>query len=514
MKLYKYLPMLLLVSFASCEIDRLPISEISEDAYFNDADEVATALVSCYAGLQAPMQYEWRLTEMRSDNTRVEQLTSTSTMTIANIEFDKCKVTTTNTALYDYWYASYKNIANCNTVLDAMDVVTEKSEYNEIAGQARFIRAYHYFNLVRLFGPVMIVDTRISAQDAVTDYPRMSVDEVYAFIIEDLEQAAYMLDDVTYDDANAARATQWAAKGLLGKVYMTLQDYEAAIPYLYDVLNNSGHSLQPTYADVFDIANECNSEIIFTIRYTSGGIGLGSPFGNWFAPEQSLDYVIANDGSSYNYPTSIIISAHTISEADLTAGTPAVYDGRKDTSVQEGYYGVNDAWIDDCFVNKFISPVTNDEDGDKDWPILRYSDVILMYAEACNELDDMASAVDYINKTRARARNYYIDDDEYVYSDYDEYTVADFSTKHEMRMALEDERQLEFAFENQRWFDLVRTDRALVVVNQNFIDDPFYAEAMEDEGLYIDEVTSNMILLPIPQEEIDSNPTITQNAGY
>ncbi|MFR9495234.1 MAG: RagB/SusD family nutrient uptake outer membrane protein [Rikenellaceae bacterium] len=500
MKLYKYLPMLLLASFASCEIERLPISEISEDAYFNDADEVATALVSCYAGLQAPMQYEWRLTEMRSDNTRVELLTSTSTMTSANIEFDKCAVTTTNTALYDYWYATYKNIANCNTVLDAMDVVTDKSEYNEIAGQARFIRAYHYFNLVRLFGPVMIVDTRISAQDAVTDYPRKPVSEVYDFIIEDLEQAAYMLDDVIYDSSNAARATQWSAKALLAKVYMTLQDYTSAREYLYDVLNNSGHSLQPNYADVFDISNECNSEIIFTIRYTSGGIGLGNPFGNWFAPEQSLDYVINNDGNSYNYPTSIIIDAHTAVEADYTAGTDAIYDLRKDTSVKEGYYA-GTTWIDDAYVNKFISPVTNDEDGDKDWPILRYADVVLMYAEAINEIEGPASAIKYINMTRSRGGLEDLD-------------AADFATKHSMRMALEDERQIEFAFENQRWFDLVRTDRVLEVINQNFIDDPFYAEAMEDEGLIIETVTSNMILLPIPQEEIDANPNITQNAGY
>ncbi len=501
MKLYKYIPMLLLVSFASCEIERLPISELSEDAYFNNADEVATALVSCYAGLQAPMQYEWRLSEMRSDNTRIEQLTSTSTMTNANIEFDKCAVTTTNTALYDYWYASYKNIANCNTVLDAMDVVTDTAEANEIAGQARFIRAYHYFNLVRLFGPVMIVDTRISAQDAVADYARCPVSEVYDFIINDLELSAYMLDDVIYDDANAARATQWSAKALLGKVYMTLQDYETARTYLYDVLNNSGHSLQSTYADVFSISNECNSEIIFTIRYTSGGIGLGNPFGNWFAPEQSLDYVINNDGNSYNYPTSIIIDAHTITEADPSTGADAIYDTRKDTSVHEGYTGVNSAWIDDAYVRKFWSQVTNDEDGDVDWPILRYADVVLMYAEAINEIEGPASAVKYINMTRTRGG-------------WDAYTEADFNTKHDMRMALEDERQLEFAFENQRWFDLVRTDRVLEVINQSYIDDPFYAEAMEDEGLIIETVTSNMILLPIPQEEIDTNPNLTQNAGY
>lgn len=500
MKLYKYIPMLLLASFASCSLERLPISELSEDAYFEDADQVATALVACYAGLQGPMAYEWQLTEMRSDNTRVEQLTSTSTMTNQNIEFDKCSVTTTNTAVYNYWYYTYKNIANCNTVLDAMDVVEDRDEYNEIAGQARFIRAYHYFNLVRLFGPIFIVDTRISAQESI-EYSRVPVSEVYDFIIEDLEQAAYMLDDVDYDSSNVARATQWSAKALLAKVYMTLQDYSAAQPYLYDVLNNSGHSLQPTYEDVFDINNECNSEIIFTVRYTSGGLGLGNPFGNWFAPEQSGDSVIANDGNSYNFPTSIIIDSYTITEADVTAGTDAVYDLRKDTCVKEGYTNSTGTWIDDAYVNKFISPVTNDEDGDKDWPIIRYADVVLMYAEAVNEIEGPSSAIKYINMTRSRGG-------------LEDLVASDYTTKHSMRMALEDERQKEFAFENQRWFDLVRTDRALEVINQNFIDDPFYAEAMEDENLFIDEVVENMLLLPIPQQEIDANPNITQNAGY
>ncbi|MFI3286055.1 MAG: RagB/SusD family nutrient uptake outer membrane protein [Rikenellaceae bacterium] len=501
MKLYKYIPMLLLASsLVSCEIERLPISELSEDIYYTTADQLATGLVSCYAGLQEPMKYEWKLTEMRSDNTRVEQLTSTSTATIANIEFDKCAVTTTNPAVYDYWYATYKNIANCNTVLDAIDVVTETATANEIEGQARFIRAYHYFNLVRLFGPVFIVETRISAQEAV-DYSRVPVAEVYDFIIEDLEQAAYMLDDVDYSSSDVARVTQWSAKALLAKVYMTLHDYSKAKEYLYDVYYNSGHSLLANYDDVFDIGNECNSEILFTIRYTSGGIGLGSPFGNWFAPEQSGDSVIANDGNSYNYPSSIIIDSYLVSAADSATGAEAVYDLRKDNNVREGYYNSTNTWIDDAFVNKYISPITNDEDGDKDWPIIRFADVVLLFAEAINETEGPAGAIEYINMTRSRAGLAALD-------------AADYTTKHSMRMALEDERQKEFAFENQRWFDIVRTDRVLEIVNGAYDDDPFYAEAMEDEGLYIEEVTENAILLPIPQEEIDANPNITQNAGY
>ncbi|MFR9600895.1 MAG: RagB/SusD family nutrient uptake outer membrane protein [Rikenellaceae bacterium] len=501
MKLYKYISMLLLASVASCTIERLPISELSEDAYFNDADAVATGLVACYAGLQEPMKYEWQLTEMRSDNTRVELLTSTSTATLRNIEFDKCAVTTTNESVYDYWVGTYKNISNCNTVLDAMGVVDDEDEANELEGQARFIRAYHYFNLVRLFGPVFIIDTRISAQEAL-EYSRSPVSDVYEFIINDLELAADMLEDVVYDSGNEARVTTWSAKALLGKVYMTLQDYSTASSYLSDVITNSGHELEATYEDVFSISNECNNEILFTIRYTSGGLGLGSPFGNWFAPQQSGDLVIANDGSSYNYPTSIIIAAHTVAEEDTAAGTDAVYDLRKDTSVKEGYFKDESTWIDDAYVNKFISPVTNDEDGDKDWPIIRYADVILLYAEALNELNGPSAAIPYINMTRARGG-------------LDNLDASDYTTKYSMRMALEDERQVEFAFENQRWFDLVRTDRACEVINQGFIDDLFYAESAEDgDDMNIQTVTENALLLPIPQEEIDANPNITQNAGY
>lgn len=486
MKLLKYLPLAFLFLFTSCDLNMQPISEIGEGNFYKNSQEINAAVVACYNGLQAPMEYEWMVSELRSDNSRLYNTATTSTDNTLLFDFDQAKVSATSQRVYDYWKLVYHNIARCNTVLTPknINIVDDARLKNQFEGEARFIRGYHYFNLVRIFGPVFIVSERISADQA-RQMDRNTVEEVYQFILDDLKGAVEKLP-ASYEPAEKGRITSWAAKTLLAKVYMTLGKIDTETrDLLFDIYQNSGHKLLNSYASIYDINNELNDEIIFTIRYKSGGLGLGSPFGNRFAPQQSGSSVINGDGNGYNYPSSNLVTAYTSA------------DTRKDVTLAVNYVNDKGQTIDRRYVKKFLSPVAVKDDGDKDWPVLRFADVVLLYAEVMNELEGVSAALPYLNQTRVRAGIPAV-------------TEVSLPNKHAMRMAIERERRLEFAYENQRWFDLIRTGRVLEVINTHYMNEDYYAELTG-----VGPLKENNILLPIPQKEIDINPAvITQNPGY
>lgn len=486
MKLLKYLPLAFLFLFTSCDLNMQPISEIGEGNFYKNSQEINAAVVACYNGLQAPMEYEWMVSELRSDNSRLYNTATTSTDNTLLFDFDQAKVSATSQRVYDYWKLVYHNIARCNTVLTPknINIVDDARLKNQFEGEARFIRGYHYFNLVRIFGPVFIVSERISADQA-RQMDRNTVEEVYQFILDDLKAAVEKLP-ASYEPAEKGRITSWAAKTLLVKVYMTLGKIDTETrDLLFDIYQNSGHKLLNSYASIYDINNELNDEIIFTIRYKSGGLGLGSPFGNRFAPQQSGSSVINGDGNGYNYPSSNLVTAYTSA------------DTRKDVTLAVNYVNDKGQTIDRRYVKKFLSPVAVKDDGDKDWPVLRFADVVLLYAEVMNELEGVSAALPYLNQTRVRAGIPAV-------------TEVSLPNKHAMRMAIERERRLEFAYENQRWFDLIRTGRVLEVINTHYMNEDYYAELTG-----VGPLKENNILLPIPQKEIDINPAvITQNPGY
>lgn len=477
---------LIIVSLAGCDLKMQPISEIGDGSFYKSTSELNAAVVACYNGLQKPMEYEWMLTELRSDNSRLHTSATTSSDRTMQLDFDQSRTSATSEHVYNYWRAVYHNIARCNVVLMHLDAATDADLRTQYEAEARFIRAYHYFNLVRLFGPVFIVDRRLDAVSAL-NYERSAVEAVYEFITADLDFAVANLP-AAYPANQGGRVTQWAAKGLLAKVRMTQGLYDQDTrDLLADIITNGGFSLQPTYAAVFDINNELNSEIIFTIRYTSGGLGLGSPFGNWFAPLQSGASVINGDGSGYNYPTDDLVSMYSSA------------DTRRDATIALDYTNDRGQVVDRRYVTKYLSPVTLKGDGDKDWPILRYADVLLLYAEVLNETEGPAAALPYINATRERAG-------------LTDLTAAQVANKHQMRMAIERERRLELAYENQRWFDLIRTNRVIEVMTEHWATENYYSSITAETGPIV--LNESLILLPIPQKEIDIQQGITQNIGY
>lgn len=468
---------------SSCSLERQPISEIGEGAYYTNDAQLNAAVVACYNGLQEPLLYEWMFSETRSDNARFYTTSTSSVANTAILHYDQSTIETTDDNIYKYWLATYNNIARCNSVLAHLEVVKDSALRAQFEGEARLIRAHHYFNLVRFFGPVVLVTERISADEA-KKMERSTIEQVYEQISLDLEQAADLLP-WSYDNENLGRVTSWTAKGLLAKVRMTqgLMDKQTE-GLLDDIIKHGGFSLQSTYAQVFDIQNEVNSEILFTVRYTGGGMGLGSPFGNYFAPLQSGAFVINGSGMGYNYPTDDLVSAYD----------PA--DTRRDATLALSYLNTdNNKTVDRRYVTKFLSPVVLKNDGDVDWPILRYADILLLYAEVENELNGPTAALPYINMTRERAGLSALND-------------ADAPHRHAMRMLIEKERRLELAFENHRWFDLIRTGRVIEVMNNHWASETYY------DAVEVPLLKENALLLPVPQREIDVNPSLTQNPGF
>ncbi len=463
-----------------------PISEIGEGSYYKTVEEIDNAVIACYSGLLDPMETEWALTELHTDNSQMFIESSVAVYTEYR-ELDNYTQTTLNTLIDEYWQKRYKDIALNNQILERLDGFEQSDLINQYEGECRFLRAYNYFNLVQLYGPVVIVEETISGEDAKT-MERSSIDQVMAFIKNDLKIALDYLPE-SYDQSELGRATSWAAKGLLAKVYLTNKEYSAAEELLLDVIENSPHQLLDDYADVFDYNNEMNDEILFAVRFMSGNVDLGSPFANYFAPLTSGSNVVNGDGKGWNYPTESIINA--FEEGDL----------RKDVCLQESYYDQsNNVTVDKAFVNKYMYPVIDLNDAENDWPVLRYSDILLMYSEVLLENKTIADALPFLNQIRSRAG-------------LSSYLESDIGSKYDFRMLLEQERRVEFAFENQRYFDLKRTDRLEQVMNNHFATEAYYNDPSHTE-FYVDPIETWQTLLPIPQREIDINSDLTQNAGY
>jgi hypothetical protein len=501
------------IFFASCQknIDLYPQSNITTENFYKNAGDIQIALNGCYNALRAPLLEEWKLTELRSDNTIMYSSASKSAPNRDLSDLDLFIPSTSHTAIYNYWIANYFNIRNVNVILnslnvnykpetgavtsDATDVDITDAQKKIASSEATFIRAYHYFNLVRLYGGVMLIHEPVDPFEALT-INRSSTDDIYKLIIADLQYAIANGSSTKYASiptTSLGKVNAWAAKALLAKVYLTLNRKTDAIPLLNDIIANSGYGLVANYADVFAINNEMNKEIMFAVRYKAGGIAQGSPFPNLFAPELSGTAVINGDGSGQNAPC--LELANTYNALDL----------RKVASVAT--YGTA---LNNLYPKKMIAPVSLKGDGENDWNVIRYADVLLMLAEAQG---NTAASLTLINLTRTRAGLPAL-------------TSATVTTNAIFEKELATERRLEFTFENIRWFDLLRFNttmpsiNAVATIQGNFsaMWTTHYSKYPSPPSLATIQgyVTAEKLLLPIPQREIDNNTKIKipQNAGY
>ena len=427
---------LLLTTACSTDLDQAPPNLASSDS-LTDFEGVLNAAYFYQLGAVTPMAV---MGEFRADNAFMFEAPYT--------EFDLFtqNLTTMEDQFFGPLYtALYKSILSANNVIENSSNATQ-------VGEARFLRALAYFKLVLAFGDVTV---NLDASPSLTDTSilvRQPAADVYNnVIIPDLNEAISALGTVIED----GRASRYAAQGLLGKVYMHMNNTQAAETNLAAVINGAGAagiSLESNYADVFGAANEGNSEIIYSTQIQSSIVdeySFASRFWNWFVGDDSKsDYPVDQD---------LVAAFNASGAADTRRAVTLHADGR--TAI------------------KF--PKDGGLGSEHDWIELRLGDVILLYAEALNENGNTAAALTQLNRIRSRAG------------------LADSSATSQavVRQAIQDERRLELAFEGHRWFDLVRTN----TVN---------AEMGET-------VSSNYHVFPIPTSEVRStNGVITQNTGY
>jgi hypothetical protein len=518
-----------LTGLISCKklIDVEPQSNVTVNNYYRNYTEVNTALNGCYNGLQEPLNYEWMLTELRSDNVVQHAPTSASSINDDFNDLNLYTLSAQNPQVYNYYLSVYKNIRNINYVLKSLGVsysdgqliygeATAKvtaAQKTQLIGQALYLRAYHYFNLVRLFGGMFILTEPVIPSEA-KQINRSSVPATYQLILADLLGAKNQFGRTAYGaiaSAELGRANVWATEGLLAKVYLTLNQKTDALALLNDVISNSGYGLESTYSRVFSINNEMNKEILFAVRYKAGLVGLGNPMANFYAPSGSGDAVVPGDGSWYNCPSQVDL----ISAFKTPSGSNAI-DSRKAVNIAS--YGTTSTPF---YNNKFISAELYKSDAENDFPVLRYADILLMKAEATGFDGTTGSAVAIINQIRQRAGavNYVsgtFNTGFYLYPASGTGAVSDATS---FQTALLNERRLELAFENQRFFDLVRNNVLVATIKNHYVLDYalFYTKYKRGTADALGaNVTEQKMLLPIPQREIDVNNEILipQNPGY
>ncbi len=460
-------------------LDLSPVSQVPVRDFYRTGEDIKIALESAYAALASDGQYnsQFYLAEVPSDNT-----TATGTSTL---NFDNFTVDPLNAVIERTWTATYQGIARCNAVLDRIDPIpmdaTLKEQYK---GEARFLRALQYFNLVRFFGDVPLVLHEVTNQQEAFASGREPAAAVYEAIIADLLAAEASLPTFYTASTDIGRATKGAAMTLLGKVYLTRKQYEAAAQKLKEVIDLNTYILLPNYASNFGPSNKNNRESIFEIQYRTGGFDLGSPFASLFG--RRGDFIVVFGvlaGNDQNVPTQEFLNTYERDQAGR------IIDRRFTASMDSQYVDTKGNIVRQTFVKKYLFPQALAFDGDSNWPVLRYADVLLMYAEALNEAGGpTADAFQAINAVRTRAGLAPLAGLNYA----------------GLKLAIEKERRIELAFENHRWFDLVRWGKAVAVMNAHF-------RAINSRSV----MQPHQVLLPVPQSQIDVNPSrMCQNPGY
>lgn len=477
MKQIKFITLLLIAVYvSSCKDDFLepvPTSVLTGDTYYSNEQELQTGVINMYDGIQGinqledtdpnknhSIQIEYYLTEMRSDNTRTKSSEGEAA------QFENFSIESTNGIVFDYYKSFYNTIFRANTVLEFLDVASEANRA-QIEAEAKFVRAYAYFNLVRLYGDVPLVDRVIALTETEVQFTRVATSTIYELIVSDLQTAVAHLDN-TYQ----SRASKAAAQSLLAKVYLTQGTNYLQAQNLCEAVMNSGFSLETNFKDVF--FDELNDEIIFAIEY----IGDDSSDSQCFSTEW-LNAVGRTSGVNY-------VTVDVREALDEFGGNRSAYSYRQDPGQPTQYQVVK--YLPNGDEDLGIAPTSDDPtSAGNDWIVLRYADVLLMHVEAImagGSSTSAQAALDSFEEVRLRA-GLLGDDDNNI-------------TKQELL----DERRAELAFENHRLFDLIRFGEAQNVLST------FSA----NYGLNF---SATDLLLPIPQAEIGlSNGVLTQNPGY
>lgn len=470
-----------LLLLASCEsrLDVTPLTNLTDVTYYKTAEDAKAAIGACYSNIHNPDIF----LDLAASDDAVPFLTGDANRPL----LWRYNITPDNGYIRSY-PGAYSSINRCNIVINRLLQINMDGQLkNRYIAEAKFLRALAYFNLVRLYGGVPIVTTETQGSEGL-EVARSSAEEVYSLIESDLKEAEQTLP-ARYEESDRGRATKGAAKGLLAKVYLTLAganrsspDWARAAAKARELIDLNEYDLYSSFADAFALTARGGKENIFEIQYLTDikGHSIGRGYGVRAAP------IYPGGGAGIARPTASLYNLY--SEDDqrkaVTFITSYTYNGvTKNLSIS-----------DPNFANAISfqklwdrTALTNGGEGTS-FPILRYADVLLIYAEALNEVNGgpTQEAYEAVNKVRRRAG-------------LDPLNGLDYES---FKQAVWLERRLELAFENNRRFDLVRTGRLVEAVkaensfNRNAGIQPYH------------------VLLPIPQADMDANPLLKQNPGY
>lgn len=446
------------------KLDLTPQTDKVLTAFYKNEAQIIEGVNGAYAMLQYKGQYGSNYLvfgEIPSDNT-FDEVPANDNGDYGQL--DMFSAIALNNLVEGTWTDAYKGIQQTNVILNRIDDIDmPKASKDRIKGEMLFIRALIYFNLVRIFGDVPLVTKETTNVNDYFGQGRTPKAEVFNQVEQDLITAAQLLPPAR---STSGRATQGAAFTLLGKVYLTLKKYDLAINQLVKV-KPLGYKLQTDLTHIFSPGFENNEEIIFDVQFASGinGNKEGSNAFQLFSPSGAV-----SGAKGHNLPTREIYNSFEQK------------DGRKAAYLRITKDGVP-------FTKKLLQTSSAIEDGGSNVVVLRYADVLLMLAECYNETENQSAALENLREVRERAG-------------IDKMTDTD---KARIKEAIAKERQWELIGEGSRWFDLIRTDQAIEVMNSYFARTPGY------QGV---KVTADNLVQPIPQSQTNTDPAIKQNKGY
>lgn len=439
--------------------DLEPASSVTIDKVYKTASDYNVAVIGCYSKLQSQVNFYTECCEYRSDNL---SLGAPTAGTQDRYDIDHFTEKPSNGILSSYWANFNNNVYRCNLLLDQIDGANfAENLKKQYKGEAMFIRALNYFNMYRIWGGVPATKHVVSAAEALK-VARYSDEQMFDLIAGDLKEIVdnnYLPE--TYSSADMGRATSGAAKALLGKVYLTFHKWTEAKDILSQLIGK--YQLVSPIAQVFNVDNKNNNEIIFAVHFNKEIEGEGHSY--W--------YNLTNASDDTNQTSSLL---NTFPTGDTRKDLITYVQVEKNVRLMNKFYDTK---------SPTFKTVGNDQ------ILLRYADVLLMYAEALNEIQYDASegslALKYLNAVRQRAG-------------ISNLTAKQLPTQEKFRKGILVERQREFPYEGQRWFDLVRMGFAKSVMAENGV-----------------EIKDYQLLFPIPQQEIEKvgdKSILWQNPGY
>jgi hypothetical protein len=492
MKIIKnILVLFIVISMTNCSedfLEKMPLDTINTENYPATAEELVTLVNGAYQPLQWPKLYNLRMwtSDIMAGNSIVGA--GGGSDGIETQDMSNFVTNTDNAGVLDLWRGPWPGILMANIILDvAPGLEIDESIKNRSMGEAYFLRAHYYFILTRYFGDVPLITKPQSSDDEL--YPeRVSKDLVYDQIISDLEKAIDLLPvKGAYAGFDIGRASKGAAMGILAKVHLTLGNLNEVV-LLTTQIEGLGYGLNQNYSDNFNPLTENSNESIFEVQYASdGGFNFWSNENqaSWLSPfmgPRGSGFV--GGGYGWNQPTQEFVNSYEPN--DLRKDLTILYEGGPDFDGQPYLASYS---LTGYNVRKFLIPLSTSPSYDNsplNFPVLRYADVLLMKAEALNELGQGSQAEIPLNLVRNRAGLP---------------NIASGMVQNSLRAAILHERRIELAFEGQRWFDLIRVDNGQYGID--FIHSIGKTNASQKH-----------LLFPVPQIERDRNPNLTQNPGY